>query len=117
LELAFRKVAKEGSDFSFKNENVRFFGKVFLKSSNKVFLKAKLEGEIEHICDRCAEDITLQINEPIEIIISDGIYKGETGDLDVVETEGGVVNFDEILESEIESYKSDYHYCDKCKSQ
>lgn len=117
MELAFRKVAKEGSDFSLKSENVHFFGKVFLKSSNKVFLKAKLEGEAEHICDRCGEDIALKINEPVELIISDGIYQGELSELDVVETEGGVVNFDEILESEIQSYKSDYHYCDKCKSQ
>jgi uncharacterized metal-binding protein YceD (DUF177 family) len=115
LEIAFRKIAKEALDFELAKEGVKLFGKVFRKSSDLVLLKADLVGEISHICDRCGEDLRLKINEPLEILLSDGVYNGEIDELDVVEFYDGYIYFDEILQSEIESIKSDYHYCSKCK--
>jgi uncharacterized metal-binding protein YceD (DUF177 family) len=116
LEIAFKKIAKEGSDFALKQEKIDFFGRVSLLSQTMVSLKAKIEGEIEHNCDRCGEDIVLKLDESVEIIISDGIYKGETDVLDVVEIHDGLISFDDILQSEVEAYKSDYHYCDRCNN-
>ena len=50
-------------------------------------------------------------------IISNGIYKGKEENLeDVVEFFDGFVNLEEVLTSEIEAFKSDYFYCDKCKN-
>jgi uncharacterized metal-binding protein YceD (DUF177 family) len=124
LEIGFKKVSKEGLDFSLTCDKINFFGKVYQKSPTIILLKAKLEGELEHKCDRCAEDISLTVNEQIEMLISDGIYKATKVDeltdqdtLAVVEIYDGLINFDEILQSEIELYKSDYHYCTTCKSQ
>lgn len=120
----FKKVSKEGVDFSLKYDKINFFGKVYQKSTTIVFLEAKIEGELEHKCDRCAESICLKVDEKIEMLISDGIYKTaeinktvNQNDLAIMEVYNGFINFDEILQSEIESYKSDYHYCTICESQ
>jgi uncharacterized metal-binding protein YceD (DUF177 family) len=124
LEIAFKKVNKEGFDFSLTCGKINFFGKVYQKSPILVLLKAKLEGELEHKCDRCAEDICLIVDEQIEMLISDGAYKTTKTDkfiiqdtLAVIEVYDGLINFNEILQSEIELYKSDYHYCTTCESQ
>ncbi|MDR1614208.1 MAG: hypothetical protein LBS26_01425 [Campylobacteraceae bacterium] len=116
MEIAFRKIAKEALDFELVKERVKFFGKVFRKSSDLVLLKADLIGEISHVCDRCGEDLKLEINEPLEILLSNGVYNGEIDEIDVVEFYDGYIYFDEILQSEIESIKSGYHYCNKCKN-
>ncbi|MDR2341485.1 MAG: DUF177 domain-containing protein [Campylobacteraceae bacterium] len=124
MEIAFKKVSKEGLDFSLKYDTISFFGKVYQKFQTIVLLKGKIEGELEHRCDRCAEDIRLRIDEKIEMLISDGIYKmteidgfANEDNLAIIEIYDGLINFDEILQSEIELYKSDYHYCITCKSQ
>ena len=116
MEIAFRKIAKEALNFEQLNENIKLSGEVFRKSSDLVLLKANLVGQISHVCDRCGEELNLEINEPLEILLSDGIYKGEIDNLDVVEFYGGVIDFNEILQSEVESVKSGYHYCGKCKN-
>lgn len=116
MEIAFKKIAKEALSFELLSENIKLSGKVFRKSSDLVLLKADLVGQMDHTCDRCGEELSLEINEPLEILLSDGIYKGEIDNLDVVEFYDGVINFNEILQSEIESIKSGYHYCGKCKN-
>ncbi|MDR3177630.1 MAG: DUF177 domain-containing protein [Campylobacteraceae bacterium] len=124
MVIAFKKVNKDGLDFSLKRDTISFFGKVYQKSPTIALLEAKLEGELEHKCDRCAEDIRLRVDEKVEMLISDGIYKTTEIDefaredvLAVVEIYDGLIDFNEILQSEIELYKSDYHYCATCKSQ
>jgi hypothetical protein len=116
LQIAFKKVAKESLGFESVKQGVRFFGRLFRKSDKLVLLKASLVGEISHVCDRCGGDLTLEINEALEIFVSDGIYKGKTDEMDVIEFYDGFIDFDEILQSEIESIKSDYHYCAQCKN-
>jgi hypothetical protein len=115
LEIAFKKIAKESVDFELLGENIKLSGKVLRKTADLVLLKADLVGQISHICDRCGDELDLEINEPLEIFLSDGIYKGEIDDIDVMEFYDGVIDFNEILQSEVESIKSDYHYCSKCK--
>jgi uncharacterized metal-binding protein YceD (DUF177 family) len=116
VEIAFKKIAKEVLNFELLNENMKLSGAVFRKSPDLVLLKADMFGQVSHICDRCGNELSLEINEPLEIFLSDGIYKGEIDKIDVVEFYGGVIDFNEILQSEIESIKSGYHYCSKCKN-
>ena len=81
-----------------------------------ILLKANLNGSLETSCDVCAEEFKMSINEEIEFFISDGIYKDDSSiDLDVVESLDGIVDIDELLHSEIELIKSDYHSCENCK--
>ena len=45
-----------------------------------------------------------------------GIYKDKDDELsNTIEFYNGQIDTDEILISELEAYKSDYFYCDKCK--
>lgn len=83
-------------------------------SQELVKLKAKITGKLETICARCGKDLELQIDENIELLISDGIYESTDDELDVVETNNSVIDFDDIVQSEIESIKSDYHVCSDC---
>jgi uncharacterized metal-binding protein YceD (DUF177 family) len=115
LEIAFRKIPKEGASFALESDGARFEGKIVLKSPVLAAMSAKISGEIPHQCDRCGDEIALKIDENVDIMISDGIYKGDPQELDVVEMADGLINLDEILQSEIEAYKSDYFYCDKCR--
>jgi uncharacterized metal-binding protein YceD (DUF177 family) len=116
LEIAFKKIAKESLNFELVKEEMRFFGKVSRKDNGLILLKANLIGQISHTCDRCGEDLKIEINEPLEILVSEGIYKDAIDELDVIEFYDGYIDFDGILQSEIESVKSDYHYCGKCQN-
>ena len=95
--------------FELNSDGVNFNGELKRVTQNLVSCKGKIVGEIAHNCDRCGEDINL--------ILSDGIYKDKEENLDdVVEFFDGFVNLEEVLTSEIEAFKSDYFYCDKCKN-
>ena len=60
----------------------------------------------------------MPVNEEIEFFISDGIYEDENSiELDVVESFDGIADIDELLNSEIELIKSDYHSCKECESE
>ena len=82
-----------------------------------ILLKGNLVGLLEKPCDICAEEFRLPVNEKVEFFISDGIYEDDGGvDLDVVESLDGVADVEELLNSEIELIKSDYHSCEICKN-
>ncbi|MFV0481708.1 MAG: DNA-binding protein [Campylobacteraceae bacterium] len=114
MQIAFKKVVKEGLDFSLHVKETKFFGKVYPKRDSLVLCQGDIKGEVSHICDRCGKDMVLDVNEKVEILISDGIYEGDTDEFDVVEFYDGLIDFDELLNSEIEAIKSDYHYCENC---
>lgn len=117
MQIAFKKVIKDETEFSLKENGLGFFGKVYTKSSGLISCAGEIKGQSPHICDRCGEDIILNIDENINLLISDGIYKPkEEDEIEVIEFYDEVIDFSEILASEVEAIKSDYHYCDKCKN-
>jgi hypothetical protein len=80
-------------------------------------LKAKLNGFVIKPCDSCAEEFKLSVNEEVKFYISDGIYEDDDSiELDVVESFDGKADMEELLHSEIELIKSDYHRCESCES-
>ena len=98
-------------------DGVNFNGELKRISQNLVSCKCKIAGKIAHNCDRCGEDINLKLDEDVNLILSDGIYKDKEENLDdAVEFFDGFVNLEEVLTSEIEAFKSDYFYCEKCKN-
>ncbi len=46
-------------------------------------------------------------------LLSDGIFNKESEDL-VIEIDNGIIDFDEIIQNEIASVQSDYHFCTEC---
>jgi len=116
LKVAFKKITKLPLDFELKSDEIIFKGYLEYHSGKLVLLKANLTGFVNRPCDICAEEFKLNLNEDIEFFISDGTFKDDELELDVVEFFDGFIDIDELLKSEIELIKSDYHKCDNCKN-
>jgi len=111
------KVSRTPSDFEIKSDTITFKG--FLQyDSDKLFrLNAEIKGSLPVICDVCAEEYSLDLNEKVEFFISNGLYQSSNESLiDVVEAIDGEADLDEILTSELELIKSDYNTCPKCSN-
>ena len=92
-------------------------GTLVHQERNLVTMKARMSGKLRLSCDICAEEFEMNADEELELLICDGIYNGsEDADLDIVEMTDSI-DMDELLHSEIELIKSDYHSCEQCKTQ
>jgi len=112
LKIEFRKITKDKKPFSLEDKGVVFSGNFKRVSNSIVGIEYDLKGKTTHSCDGCAEDFELEICETSSLEVSDGAYSGEN--IDIFESFSGFVDFDEIFQSEMEAFKSDYHYCKKC---
>jgi len=117
LKVILRRVTKTPLDFEVKSDEITFKGYLEYHKGKLILLKANLQGFIIKPCDSCAEEFKLPVDEEIEFFISDGIYEDEESiELDVVESFDGNADIEELLHSEIELIKSDYHSCERCQS-
>ena len=116
--IEFKKIPSSGIHFEAHQDEVTFCGEAAKVSSFLVKCTGTLKGTLIHSCDRCAENFSLVLDEPVEVFACDGVYHDREGDdlLNVVEFFDESVHFDEILQSEIEAFKSDYHYCGHCET-
>lgn len=113
LSIAFDRVKGENFPFEIEQDFIKFSGNLHKKSLNLVECKGKISGILSRNCDRCGDDIEIIMDESVELLLSDGVYKSEN--LDVMEFFGSIV-IDEILKSEVESFKAGYFYCKKCEN-
>jgi hypothetical protein len=117
MKIELRKINKTPLDFDIKFGKITFKGYLQYHSGKLVLLKAKLSGLIDTQCDLCAKDIEINADEDIEFFISDGIYNDEHSlEKDVVESFNSIADLEELLNSEIELIKSDYHSCEECQN-
>jgi len=114
MKIEFRKVLSTANPFLVQKGSIKCSGTFRKLSSNKVEIELKLQGDLVHPCDGCLEDFDLRVDETSKLILNDGVYDGD--DIDIVECLDGFIDFEQICESEIESIKSDYHYCQKCEN-
>jgi uncharacterized metal-binding protein YceD (DUF177 family) len=115
LKVPLRKVTKVPLDFEVKSDEITFKGYLEYHSGKLILLSAHLSGSLEKPCDICAEEFMIPIDEKIEFFISDGLYEDDSSiELDVVESFDGMADINELLNSEIELIKSDYHSCGNC---
>ncbi len=116
MKVLLRKVTKTPLDFDIKSNEITFKGYLQYHSGKLILLKADLNGSVDTECNSCGENFKLHLDEKIEFFISDGLYNDENNlDIDVVESFDSSADLDELLNSELELIKSDYHYCDSCK--
>jgi uncharacterized metal-binding protein YceD (DUF177 family) len=116
VKILLRKITKTPLDFEVKSDEIIFKGYLEYHSGKLILLKAKLNGKLTKSCDICAEKFELPVDEEVKFFISDGIYEDTNSiELDVVESLDESVNIEELLASEIELIKSDYHSCENCK--
>lgn len=117
MTIEFKKIPQSGIDFEVSHEGVSLIGHAIKSDKTIVTCKGKLVGKTPHACDRCADVFSLVVNEDVEVFANDGLYKDKESEelLNVIEFFDGSINFDTILQSELEALKSDYHYCGACE--
>jgi len=114
MKVTLRKVGKTPLDFDVKSDKITFKGYLQYHSGKLILLRADLSGSLNTECSKCGEEFELPVYEKVEFFISDGIYEGDDINLDVVESFDSLADLDELLISEIELIKSDYHSCKNC---
>lgn len=115
MTVTLRKITKTPLDFEVKSNEITFKGYLEYHAGKLILLKADLKGLVGAECSTCGEDFSLEVDEKVEFFISDGLYDGDDIDIDVVESFNSIADLDELLISEIELVKSDYHSCTNCK--
>jgi len=115
LKVTLQKITKTPLDFELKSDEITFKGYLEYHTGKLILLKAKISGFLIKDCDICADEFKLSVDENVEFFICDGIYENAHDvELDIVEVLDGVVDMEELLGSEIELIKSDYHSCENC---
>lgn len=114
MKIEFRKVPQTKNELETSFNSVKIEGNFCKISSSLVKIEANLLGTTSIDCSRCGDSESLLLNEELKLLLSDGIFKGDEEDFLVIEIENGLIDFDEIIESELNSIKSDYHICKNC---
>jgi uncharacterized metal-binding protein YceD (DUF177 family) len=116
LKIELKKIPFNESDFKTSFENVVMKGSFYKETPNIVKIDAVLSGEVEVKCVKCLKPFTKKIEEKLKLIITDRIYNGFDDNYDVIEINSNIIDFDDIIMSEIESIKLDYeNICEECK--
>jgi hypothetical protein len=115
MKIEFRKVPLQESEFEIVSDSVKFSG-TFSKITQKLAkISAVIQGTIDVDCCKCGKQIKLELNENVDLLVSDGVYSSQDDDENIIiEVENHTINFDDILSSELESLKSEYYICDDC---
>lgn len=115
MKIEFKKVPQDKKELNVSFNSVNIEGTFCRISPTLVKIEAKLKGEITVDCSRCPNELTLELNEDLNLIISNGIFKGDEDDFLVIEVDE-TIDFDSIIDSEINSIKSDYYLCNICEN-
>ena len=118
MKIEFRKIPLDESEFEISSNSVKFLGTFSKISSKLAKINSKLVGKCDVDCCKCGTTFTMPVNTEVKFLVSDGIYSSEQDEEEfvIIEVEEHLLDFDEILHSEIESLKSEYHICDTCKN-
>ena len=117
MKIAFAKISAAPVPFEISRDGLKFSGNLKRKDSKFIECKGEIKGKISYICDRCGKEFHLDVNESVNLLLSESVFNDERHEsLDVMEFFGAGVDVDEILRSEMEAFKSDYFYCEECKN-
>jgi uncharacterized metal-binding protein YceD (DUF177 family) len=119
MKIEFRKVPFKAKEFLYENDSVKFEGTFCRISPQLIDVKANLSGKTEVECGRCVKSFEINLDENLEFLLSDGVYTLEDErDIDniIIEISNHIIDFEELVQSELSSIKSDYHICPECDS-
>jgi uncharacterized metal-binding protein YceD (DUF177 family) len=117
LKINFHKI-QNNKEYHFELKNKRYSVKsvfTFEPKINKMLLcNLNFQGQVLTFCNRCGVEFTYKFDNSIKFLLHNGIYKGFDEDLDIIEIFNQLIDFEEILISEIELAISDYIKCNDC---
>ena len=119
MKIEFTKVPLNGTEFEINSNSVKFLGTFSKISSKLAKISANMNGNCDVDCCKCGKIIAINIDENIDFLVSDGNYEpNQHNDEEfvIIEAQNNILDFDDILHSEIESLKSEYYICDTCKN-
>ena len=116
MKILFDKVGHTIKPFHKKDEGVSLEGTLQKSGYHRLQLLGTLKGEVAAGCNRCGAAIVVPMDNTIKLTISDQIVEDKV-DLDIIEFLDGEIDISFILQSEINTLKSEYYYCDKCDDE
>ncbi|MBP7742107.1 MAG: hypothetical protein KA073_01900 [Aliarcobacter sp.] len=114
MKIEFKKVPQTTKELVIDYNSVKIEGTFCKISQSLVKVDAILKGSTDINCCRCGDTEIIEVDEELHLLLSDGLYKKDESEYLVIEIEDGLIDFDDIIESELNSIKSDYHICNSC---
>ena len=114
MKIEFRKAPQTSKELEIDYNSVKIEGTFCKISQSLVKVDAVLKGSTDIDCCRCGITEVIEVDEELHLLLSDGVYKRDESEYLVIEVENGLIDFNEIIESELNSIKSDYHICNNC---
>lgn len=113
MKIAFDKIGSTAKPIELSLEGVKLEGTLKKSGYHQVTLDAHMSGSIELDCDRCGDTYNYDVDNKLQLRLSD-IVSEDKDDLDIIEFLDGEIDLSYILQSEINTFKNAYNYCDKC---
>ncbi|MCF6245569.1 MAG: DUF177 domain-containing protein [Sulfurovum sp.] len=113
MTIVFDKINSTAKPIGLNSKGVQLEGTLQKSGYHQVTLDATLNGSIELNCDRCGNTYDYDMDSKLRLKLSDLVSEDKV-DLDIIEFLDGKIDLLYILESEITSVESSYHYCDAC---
>ena len=114
MKIEFKKVPQTPKELVVELASVKIEGTFCKISTSLAKINAKLKGTTEIDCCRCGITDIINVDEDMNFLISDGIFKNNDCEDLVIEIDDSLIDFDEIIEGELNSIKSDYYICESC---
>lgn len=113
MTIVFDKINSTAKPIGLSSKGITLDGTLQKSGYHQVTLDATLNGCLDLDCDRCGNTYNYDIDTKLRLKLSDLVSEDKV-DLDIIEFLDGKIDLLYILESEITSIESSYHYCDKC---
>ena len=113
MKIVFDKIGSTAKPIELCLEGVKLEGTLKKSGYHQVTLDAHMSGSIELDCDRCGDTYNYDVDNKLQLRLSD-IVSEDKDDLDIIEFLDGEIDISYILQSEINTFKNAYNYCDKC---
>jgi len=113
MVIVFDKINSTAKPIELSSKGVKLDGTLQKSGYHQITLDATLNGCFDLDCDRCGDTYSYDMNSKLRLKLSD-LVSEDKDDLDIIEFLDGKIDLLYILESEITSIESSYHYCEKC---
>ena len=114
MTILFHKVMQTPKPFREEADGVIFDGVLQKSASHQVNLLGETRGIVKVQCNRCGTSFDYLLEAALKLTISDQVIETKD-DLDIIEFLDGKIDLAFILQSEINTLKSAYHYCEACE--
>jgi uncharacterized metal-binding protein YceD (DUF177 family) len=115
MTIVFDKINSTAKPIGLSSHGILLEGTLQKSGYHRVTLDAQLSGNVDLDCDRCGKTYIYSMDSKLRLKLSD-LVSEDKDDLDIIEFLDGKIDLLYILESEITSIESSYHYCDKCNN-